>query len=788
MAVVLSTALVMLSLNSCNDPLTDPADPEDPEEPATANFPALVENYEVLPGSTLTLTFTPNYKWELTVPSETYKYFWLFDDSFKVDKLSGEASDSPVTVKIGVSDEEEFDNNRSCDVTMTMNGESKVIAKYMRPAKNRTLAVYSAEVDSDGSLLLGEDGESYVYGTEEFTSASLVWNAIDGDFRLPVRVDANCEWDINVPEWLTVEKPEKTTGVVELIFTGISLEGASGEVEFKSGEEVLKKFAVTIPSCKGVEAYTAKMSEGEFEYGEDGYVWSEESVSEFSLAWLGSDFRMPVRISAKCNWTIKTPDWLEAELPEKTVGEIDLVFKGVPSKYPLEDTKGKVQFIFDDVVLHELIVNIPGCKDIMTYGIDMSLTSLEYNAEGWIKTTTGYEDMDVAANIYGSKDVKVFAVETTGGVVGSNPDWFVVNMSKYDMSGTADVLQEREITFEVEKNEGYAERSAVVFFLSPSMSDDLEDLFNSDATVNEAYVKYAVPVYQFSSVYADYMEVSMAEDRTEYTFNKLSGADSDALTEIFGETDHVYSLVYEVEYSKVWMNLAVAYDSYKVYSGDYVDMSSKEDFWLQFTGNETYTFGAFKMYDGQELPETASTGYVVFKDAERKVLAIVKCVSPYRVEDDEIITPPVGDDEDYITDEGGNKYFVNNSYFADPEAAALAGAKMYQYVAGPIYDNSREEISNGAVILKLVLPGPDIPVDIDVKDSYTYYQMPFALAPYITVNDEAYSESQGLTAEKTSAKISMTAIPDTAKDTPMVKFHTSMAVSNPFLAIYLFLE
>ena len=34
------------------------------------SFPALVENYNVQPGSELTLTFTPNYDWKISIPSE----------------------------------------------------------------------------------------------------------------------------------------------------------------------------------------------------------------------------------------------------------------------------------------------------------------------------------------------------------------------------------------------------------------------------------------------------------------------------------------------------------------------------------------------------------------------------------------------------------------------------------------------------------------------------------------------------------------------------------------------
>ena len=116
----------------------------EPQVNVTPVFPDLVQDNNVAPGSTLTLTFDANADWEVSVPSENLQWFWIKDGSFKIDKVSGKVTPgekSPVTVQIGVSETEEFDTNRSCDVTLTMGGESRVIAKYMRPAKARAIAV-----------------------------------------------------------------------------------------------------------------------------------------------------------------------------------------------------------------------------------------------------------------------------------------------------------------------------------------------------------------------------------------------------------------------------------------------------------------------------------------------------------------------------------------------------------------------------------------------------------------------------------------------------------------------
>lgn len=792
-AAVLFAALAMSVMTSCEDPIDEPDEPNTENnggnenggnggnngDKVAASFPELVENYEVAPGSELTLTFTPNYAWEVSVPSETFKYFWILDKGFKQDKLTGVASEEPVTVTIGVSEEEEFDNNRSCEVTLTMDGESKVIAKYMRPAKNRTLSVYSAQYDSEGNLQTGADGKSYVYGETEAVSASLVWSAADTDFRLPVRVDANCEWQIVVPEWLDVEVPEKTTGVVELLFKGESLEEKTGKVAFKAGEETLKEIEVTLPSCKGVEIYQAKITEGEFEYADGGYVWTDEPVEEVALVWMGMDFRMPVMISSKCDWTLEMPEWVDADIDAETAGEYSVVLTGVPSKYPLDDAEGKIVFKVGQEVLHEIPVAIPGCRDIMSFTIDMALTELSYNAAGQLKTTTGgYETIDATGKVFGTKDVKVFVVETTGGVVAAEPSWFEVTVANYLTSDGAHVLQERDVRFEVEENKGYDERSAVVFFLPPSETAKGAELFNSDATVKEEFAASAVNVHQLSSVYDDYLEFASADDMTEYEFGKADDEKKAALVADFGATDHVYVLTYNAEYSRVHMNMPVSYSSYKVFGADdkTSDKSGAADYWLQFVGNDSRNGGHFDMYMGMTLPTEASVGYVVFYDEDGGVLAIVECVSPWKEE--EIVTPP---------EEGQDEYEDASSYFVNASEAQNAGATLLKVLGGPLYDMSLEEIEQGATILKLTLP-EGVSVDIDVKGSYKYYQMPYALKSYITVNDEDYGETSGITAEKTEAKISMVEIPSTMKDTPMVKFHTSFFETNPFLVIYLFLE
>ena len=745
----------MVAFASCEKP--GPDGPDTPE--VTVTFPALVENYEVKPGETLSLTFTPAMDWTVSVPSENLQWFWIADGTFKVDKLSRKASAEAVTVKIGVSETEEFDTNRSCDVTLAIGDQSKVIAKYMRPAKERTLAVYMAELDETGGYKLAEDGESYIYGTTEAASVALAWSASDADFRAPLRVESNGEWTITYPEWLTVNVPEKTAGVAEIILTGASLEDVSGKIAFKAGDKVIKEIDVTLPSCQGVDVRTAVYEDEEFKFADEGgYLWTEDAVDELSLVWLGSDFRMPVMVSSKCEWTLSLPEWLTAELPDETAGEVSFTLMGVPSKYPLEDATGKIQFKYEDTVIHEVEVTIPGCKDILTYSLGMALTELDFNAAGEVMTSTGYADIDVTATLFGTSEVSVAAFEMVGGkyVTDKSPEWMTITVSSFNTAADASVLQEREVKISVSENNS-DERSAVLLFVPHSLNGKAATILTEDkAAVKDDYKAYAVHVSQISNKFVITMpstEEEMAEAGA--SFVEASAEKKAELVAAFGETDNVYVLTYDNIYAldAARMMMSREFADVKVFDNTKADQSAVADFWLAFNHDaEAKSSGVVEMYFNSDpsalpaLPTTPSVGYVVFYDSTGAVLAIVECVSPWK---EEIVTPPGDDDEGdaKIRDEYGNVYVKVSSYFSDPEAAAESGAKIYDLVSGPYFDQYSEyECPILLLEYTSVDASPQIVLPSKVSQWFAYLS---TYSEYVTVNKKTYANTSGMMGSST---------------------------------------
>ena len=462
------------------------------------------------------------------------------------------------------------------------------------------------------------------------------------------------------------------------------------------------------------------------------------------MAWLGADFRMPIHIDSKCNWTVELPEWLKVELPDVTAGIVSATLLGVPSKYPLTDTEGKLVFRLGETVISEIDVIMPGCQDIMSFNVSMSLTELEYNYIGEVNTSTGYVSSLATASLSGVKGVRVFAVETTGGKIGTDePEWFTYEMTPWDNSTDAPVMQDRSFTFTVTENTGDA-RSAVLFILPPTVTAETAELFNADATVKSEYEKYALKVSQASMHYDNYISVNVNPSAEfAYTFDKADAQKAEQLTAAFGATDHVYTLTYESPYSRdeAFMTMTIPFSSYKVFSADDLtaDKSQEEGFWLSFmNAGDANNYGVVDMYNNEmTLPKESSVGYVVFYNSNNGVRAFVECISPVMEEEPLPVIP-----DGAFEDEDGDTVENAEDFFVDKNAALNARATVVRVIE-TLNKDIKEEMSRGTVVLKLTMPA-DTPIEVALSEACLYYQMPYAMSNYITVNGEAYSETMGM--------------------------------------------
>ena len=228
---------------------------EEKIEPTLPVFPTFEETtVTVAAGSATPLEFEANLDWEISVPVENLQWFWLDADGQKVDKLSGPAGQ--VSVSVVASDVEEFDSNRVCEVSLTMGGQTQKIITYFRPAKNRTVTLYTAKAD-DWGWVYSESGDyTYDYNSTASESLTMILPKDQIDFSVQVKLEANFDWTLVLPEWLQTAKLTDKAGVYEVRLASVSsklpLDGATAKLAVKDGETVVKEYDVTIPACKDI--------------------------------------------------------------------------------------------------------------------------------------------------------------------------------------------------------------------------------------------------------------------------------------------------------------------------------------------------------------------------------------------------------------------------------------------------------------------------------------------------------------------------------------------------------
>ena len=560
------------------------------EETPAPEFPQLIEK-TVAPGESVTIPVQANLDWEISVPENGLQWFWIQDGAFQLYRLSGKAGEAEVV--IGVSATEEFDNDRVCEVTLTMGGESKVIARLVRPSKEKHLTVYAAVV-VDGEVQFNETGDSYLYETEEAESLDMIWT--------------------------------------------------------------------------------------------------------------GSEFRLPIKVESNYNWSIKTPEWARVDVPSDGVGEKNLIVYGVPSAYPLDAASGKLQFMSGEKVVKEYTVNIPGCKDIFSYKMDMSITELEFNYQGQIKVATGFIDGPASGYVSGADGIRVIALSRNeSGFSADAPSWLEVNVAEYDRTEGADVLQQRNLTVSVALNEG-DNRHAALLFLPPTLTVAASDLFEG-TEIKEEYKQYSVPVTQLSS---DQEFISMLANPSDMAAGGATFAvsENEDLYNRFGQTRYAYELVYTNQYARdnARMIFTSAVTSYKVFD---------ENGFLSMTLDEDMKGGVVDM-----VSETAQTGHVVLYGTEGNVLAVIEC----RFDPEEIIG------------EVADVAFIGESVMYAP----MVGATLEDVSEDPSFSQYRE---GQALVYHLCYTMPAMPMTISIPSSIKKHTVnPYMFRHNIRVNDLKYDE------------------------------------------------
>ena len=227
-------------------------------------FPEGIGTVNVNPGDRQTVNIVANLDWELELKAEGGSaWFWMEEGEGKqpVSKIKGEATEGK-DVTIVVSDVEEYDKVRTCEVILTMKDQPKTIATLVRGSKDRNIAVWVAKSDEYG-FLPSSDGElQYEYEEAALTTGSslnLVWPADLNFYQMALKVTADFPWELaELPEWLETaglsDDKARRNGTVEFRLIAniekISLEEQKGNVVFLGGENEMISFEVVLPQTK----------------------------------------------------------------------------------------------------------------------------------------------------------------------------------------------------------------------------------------------------------------------------------------------------------------------------------------------------------------------------------------------------------------------------------------------------------------------------------------------------------------------------------------------------------
>lgn len=257
--------------------------------------------------------------------------------------------------------------------------------------------------------------------------------------------------------------------------------------------------------------YPVNIVDGDFEYGDDGYVFSETETSEISLTYKNGDFQTYFKVTANFDWRLKeVPEWVEVNAgvggyvdasKANVPGVVSL--RGVNPKYPVEGGEGKLVFIIDDgsenpaEVEADITLSIGASKDI--FEVQMP-ASAKFNKDGaYFNEMNGEysENIPLKGSVTGVDGVKVYAVAFDASgcyIVGSSDpaypvyDWVNISLSEDEDN----VLKNREIKVSVKANSGNA-RSAGILVIpgTVSVTSPEDDILNdSYDDIREEFLQY----------------------------------------------------------------------------------------------------------------------------------------------------------------------------------------------------------------------------------------------------------------------------------------------------------
>lgn len=294
-SVLLASSALMLSACSSSDEESGPSVPP--------VFPDEIAELTIFAGETsCNLTFTPNLDWTVSLPidGETSRWFKLSDGVMESSSISGYASSEPVTIQVTTTNENVYDEEPTCEVMLTMGGQTQVIAKITRTNASREFDLYLSKYDTDGDDFImpyefEETPLAQFDGTEAPATApegtaELKWPVRVGEYMQVLKSTSNFDWLASTPDWLDVSSPTDIEGetnskqfFVSVLFDKLTeeqLDGAVGLIDFydaeidkieNPSEDAHNRYCFSLPALRNVVRHrTSAMNGTTFSFTKEG--------------------------------------------------------------------------------------------------------------------------------------------------------------------------------------------------------------------------------------------------------------------------------------------------------------------------------------------------------------------------------------------------------------------------------------------------------------------------------------------------------------------------------------
>lgn len=637
-------------------------------------FPEPVTEY-VAPGETVEIAFSANMDWTASIPAEdAAEYFRIIDGSQEAYNVRGKAGDAVITIKCNGT--QDFENH-SVDLSLTMGGQTEVIASVILPSLERKFGLKTADLNEDGSgFVASSDGKfDWTYTGSDVADGgdiNMVWVNEDKAYRIYVLADANFGYTVTVPEGVSY-KAGKTSGTgIEYSFTvsdintgdealvhGISFTAKDDETETHS-------FNLNVPPFEAeFSVYPVIADENGYAYDETGlgFTWGyeEEPVAEggdITLIWpegqMGYGFH--ILVDANFEYTVEKPDWL-AMTERNTVGTVkEYDFSVDASDYSLDGISEDFVFMMKGTEeKYSYKVVLPACKGIFRSTVPLEV---EFNADGDYKDANGtFVSIGATGSLTTAGEPVFYAFGMNeGGYYMSNEyysSWIAYTYSWPSLTDA--VAMSNDITIKLSSTD--KARTGLLMALPAYMAEEITDpdtqlIDDSGKAVRPEYADYVISYITQTEPVSEWGVIT-PED---YEYWSYEGAyfdvldSSDPLVSSFG-CEYNYrikqtasGLDFYGAYN--YFSISRPFDGYRVYeNGEQV--TELEGYWAELVKDQWSDSYTLVMTPGEGV--TSRDAYYVFYDGEGD-FAVMYCVY-----------------DQGAGEEGGSEYDVKFSY---PESAA----------------------------------------------------------------------------------------------------------------------